>query len=431
MCDINSLDKTIENLFPTNKLYFINNYTGKLNLKIDDSNNVSFQPNTSGDFPLAYYTFFLDENYKLRRGTTTTSKILYLYVSPDFCYGFFSFNDIPNQIKADTFYLSLGGNFLTVINNKLYKIFVNDQGSIQVSDNCNVEKDKLFLFGPPPQDIYGYEVYCASHDSTASDPTTNLLGKPMYTNNYCINSIYNQPDYTQKLFEIKNNYCKSYPLLHDCPSYCAPMLDNTGKIVDKPCTATLDSFCVGDNIKFRACRNYVSNKYVNKDDEIKKYCSQLTDPLKEDLELCGCFMPTDYYKNFMKSIESDDIKVDYDISQQYCYFGPCAASTIKPYYYKTENPNCPDINACVTYSFQNINVNGQVDPSDIIIIKNDCCNISTNLSSKSCSSSIKTNEYNNIREYYGNGSCKSTNYFFIVIGIILMVLLLILFTKKK
>lgn len=423
MCDVNSLDKTIENLFPTSKLYFISNYTGKLNLTYDsNSNTVTFQPNTSGDYPYAKYSFWLDDNYKLKRDPTPTSKPLYLYVSPDLCKGFFSFNEISNQLRSDTFYLSLGGNFFTVINNKLYKIFVDDQGNILISDNCNLEKDKLFLFGLPPQDVYGFKTFCPSHDSTASDPSTNLLGKPMYTNDYCINQIYSSPNYAQTLFEIKNNYCKSYPLLHDCPSYCAPMLDNTGKIVNKPCTAVLESFCVGDNLKFRACRNYVANKYVNKDNEIIKHCSTLKEPLKEDSELCGCFMPNDFYEKYLQSIQNADVSIGYDISQTYCYFGPCAASGIKPYFAKTTNVSCPDINACITLDFEKILVNGQVDPSDIIIVKNNVCKIQRNLQQSS----------ENVREYFKENTEKvSYNFYFIIIGIIAIICLFIYFMFKK
>lgn len=427
MCDINTLNKGMDNLFPINQAYYISNYTGQFILTSDSNSNIEFVTYTPGN---TYTPFYLDSNYNLSV-SVQSNNLINVYISPDYCYAFFSTKDIPNQIKSNIFYLTLGGNLLTQINNTLYKLYCDDNGTLIVSNNCDLEKDKIFLFGPPPSDTIGILAYCSAHDSGSSDPSSNSLGRPMFLSDYCINSIYKQSNPSDMLSQIKNLYCESYPLLHDCPSYCAPMLDNTGKIVTKPCTTSIDSLCNGANMKYRGCKSYAANKYVNKDDQISSYCSQFDDPLKQDLELCGCFMSTDFYKNFMKSIESDDIKVDYDISQQYCYFGPCAASTIKPYYYKTENPRCPDINACVVYKFDNINVNGQVDPSDVIIVKNDCCNISSNLSAKDCSSNNITIT-NNIREYFSIGSCKSTKYLFIVIGIILLiVVLLILFTKKK
>lgn len=423
MCDVNTLNKGIDYLFPLNKPYYISNYTGQYILTSDSNYNIRF---VMYDNTNTYTQFYLDENYNL----SVSNNLINVYISPDYCYAFFSIQDIPNQIKSNIFYFTLGGSLLTQIGNTLYKLYCDSEGSLRVSDNCNVEKYKIFLFGPPPLDNINFLSYCSSHDSGSSDPSSNSLGRPMFLSNHCVNYIYNSSNPADTLSNFKNQYCESYPLLHDCPSYCAPMLDNTGKIVTKPCTPSLDSLCNVSNMKYKGCKSYVSNKYVNKDDEISSYCSKLSDPLKEDLELCGCFMSTDYYKNFMKSIESDDIKVDYDISQQYCYFGPCAASTIKPYYYKTENPSCPDINACVTYSFENINVNGQIDSSNVIIIKNDCCDISANLSAKNCSSN-KITTASNVREYYGTSSCNSRNYLFIFIGIVLFVLLLILFTKKK
>lgn len=424
MCDVNTLNKGLDYLFPVNQAYFISDYTGQYILTSDSNSNISFVTYTPTN---NYTSFYLDSNYNLSTSSSSTN-LINVYISPDYCYAFFSTQDIPNQIRSNVFYFTLGGSLLTEIDNQLYKLYCDENGSLAITTNCDGESDKIFLFGPPPTNIISLD-YCATHDSGSSDPSSNSLGRPMFLSDPCINAIYSSPDPGLSLYQVKNEYCKSYPLLHDCPSYCAPMLDNTGKIVTKPCTPTLDNFCEGSNIKYRGCKSYVANKYVNKDDQIFSYCSQFSDPLKEDLELCGCFMPTDYYKNFMKSIESDDIKVDYDVSQQYCYFGPCAASTIKPYYYKINNPSCPDINACVTYSFENINVNGEIDSSDVIIIKNNCCDISANLSAKSCPSS--TEEKYNIREYYGSSSCKIPNYVFIIIGVILFVMLLILFTKKK
>lgn len=424
MCDVNTLNKGIDYLFPVNKQYHISDSTGQYILTTDsNSSNINFVTYNNAN---TYTQFYLDSNYNL----SVSSNKINVYVSPDYCYAFFSTQDIPNQIKSNIFYFTLGGNLLTQIGNTIYKIYCDSNGAVRVNSNCDVEKNKIFLFGPLPNNTEQDIAYCSSHDSGSSDPSSNNIGRPMFLSNSCINYIYNSSNPADTLSNLKNLYCEAYPLLHDCPSYCAPMLDNTGKIVTKPCTSSLDSLCSGSNMKYKGCRSYAANKYVNKDHEISSYCSQFTDPLKEDLELCGCFMSTDYYKNFMKSIESDDIKVDYDISQQYCYFGPCAASTIKPYYYKTETPKCPDINACVTYNFQNINVNGQVDSSDVIIIRNNCCDISTNLSAKDCSFNDITIT-SNVREYYGTSSCKHTNYLFIFIGIVLFVLFLILFTKKK
>ncbi|AYV80867.1 MAG: hypothetical protein Harvfovirus8_28 [Harvfovirus sp.] len=195
--------------------------------------------------------------------------------------------------------------------------------------------------------------FCSQHDAVAGKPFLDSQNYPKCMD-WCKNN-------EQLCIAAKNNYCRDYPLNPVCPEYCE-------KNNNDPCREIFKKFCVGKNLESDSCKKFCSNlpnpaypyQPVNTCDEpLKAYCKELialegmTPEKLQQIGICDCFMPGDFYEVYKKGIEKD-VEVPSVLLAE-CIFGPCAVSSLKPYLQRQRATKCPSEINCVQaqdYTFQ-------------------------------------------------------------------------------
>lgn len=148
-------------------------------------------------------------------------------------------------------------------------------------------------------------------------------------------------------------------ILTKCEKECNPSTE--GKLSDD-CVSSIKTVCEED-MNNDTCITFCKRLGADCDSIIKSYCADLYDrdpqAAMDQSEICGCFMPQEFYDTYFESLREQLGTLPSAVSQNpLCGYAPCAASVsaIRPT--QTDNIRCPDIQACFTdFTIEN---NGQI-----------------------------------------------------------------------
>ena len=246
------------------------------------------------------------------------------------------------------------------------------------ANGCKVSESKTPLknqaFAPWSVDVKDSDTlkkFCAQHDTYTEGPY-------LFTDSRCLNWASEDP---RRAGGAMDRYCNVNPDSMFCADFCATQADD-----GTTCKFTMKNYCSDfDNINSPVCKEWCKNINVDCDASLNKYCTSKlengnkspADLSEEDAELCACFLPNDFYVNYIKSLkEKVTIPPEFPALKQ-CFYGACAASTIKPLAVKKGKGVCPDIQACIQdIKFTNT---GTITGAPITFDQNNACHFYTPL----------------------------------------------------
>jgi hypothetical protein len=288
-------------------------------------------------------------------------------------------------------------NKLSYANCKLTYPYDFSPGS---GDNVSFPNIVVGAFSPWSKDTGDSQIYydfCSEHDTINNDARYN-------SNQNCREWI-NQD--SNKINKLRDMYCTKYPDSDkaECGTFCAD--DNL------LCKQTLLSFCKGSNLELKTCKNFAAQPNVNLDVEITNYCATLENKIAN--ELCGCFMPQEFYNNYFNDFSSalqsgsskyifkDKFGNPVDPNNNYsglpkkpeCYYSNCASSKYIPFLQKSNPTVCPDVLQCIT--IKEINNNGTINTGSIDFGTSTCSITQKDASSLDCELSEWSSCVNGVR----------------------------------
>lgn len=124
------------------------------------------------------------------------------------------------------------------------------------------------------------------------------------------------------------------------------------------CTALVQDFCRGDDLRTDACKNYCFSTQSDYDcaTQLVNYCAQ---PENQEADICPCFLPLEFYKKYYQNLLGDKVVDPAGVIATvaripYCSYVPCSSSQFQP----REQDPCPDTATCVNAVV--INANGDI-----------------------------------------------------------------------
>jgi hypothetical protein len=173
--------------------------------------------------------------------------------------------------------------------------------------------------------------------------------------------------------KLLDAYCSKWPI-----SSTGEVCSQACKDPKTVCHQGMKQLCQGENLLTSECRNFCALPGVNCDQAASTFCSSVTPETlltSEALQkTCGCFMPQKFYDTFFGSFSS---KVDTTHSPLNlppiapCFFPYCSREgSLKPYYIKTSDYQCPTIQTCINQV--NFNNQGEIVGDITIASGNEC-----------------------------------------------------------
>ena len=197
------------------------------------------------------------------------------------------------------------------------------------------ENTKNVVYAPWSADTKSSEIYktfCSQHDSSK--------GGPMFSTDKRCNAWCTSPGNEANCTAAKDAYCKLFPLHQECSMACSNNSMN--------CFKTYDTMCVGEALNTEQCQTWCKQKGVDCDSRLKGYCKDIRGQKLDNSNICGCFLPDDFYKNYFESL-TKKIAIPPNMKEvpPSCYFTSCSTQDLKPYNEKQDGLKCPNVQSCI------------------------------------------------------------------------------------
>jgi len=136
------------------------------------------------------------------------------------------------------------------------------------------------------------------------------------------------------------------------------------------CDILKRDYCKGEMLNDPVCQEYCKKSTSDCDVVLQEYCASKNIKDVKDSDLCGCFLPSNFYNQYFDALEKRMVNTQLANVNPACGYMPCKSSTLKPR--SEKNRKCPDILQCIQNVIIDIQSN-EVVIDDIDITQDATC----------------------------------------------------------